>query len=107
MQYGLVARWRFDPSVAPVTPPDPTGVRPAIDRLNAAIVDRLAEHRAELAAPDCMERLAHGVFRALRERRSAVPTGVIRAASALCRGALVRRVEVRGCAVSKTTDLVC
>ncbi|WP_068066114.1 gamma subclass chorismate mutase AroQ [Nocardia xishanensis] len=84
VQYGLIARWRFDPVAAPSTPPDLTDVRPAIDRLNAAIMDQLAEHRAELAAPDCMERLAHGVFSLLESMDPLHRLALIRAVSALC-----------------------
>ncbi|WP_067844156.1 gamma subclass chorismate mutase AroQ [Nocardia lijiangensis] len=84
VQYGLIARWRFDPASAPAAPPDLTDVRPTIDRLNAAIVDQLAEHRAELTAPDCMERLAHGVFAQLVALDPLHQLALIRAASALC-----------------------
>ncbi|MCP2291322.1 putative chorismate mutase [Nocardia amikacinitolerans] len=84
VQYVLIARWRFDPAAAPVAPPDLTDVRPTIDRLNAAIVDQLAEHRVELAAPDCMERLAHGVFAHFATADPLHRLALIRAASALC-----------------------
>ncbi|WP_431966224.1 gamma subclass chorismate mutase AroQ [Nocardia sp. bgisy134] len=84
VQYGLITRWRFDPAGAPSTPPDLTDVRPTIDRLNAAIIDQLAEHRAELAAPDCMERLSHGVFALLEAMDPLHRLALIRAASALC-----------------------
>lgn len=85
VQYGLIARWRFDPAAAPATPPDLTDVRPTIDRLNTAIIDQLAEHRVELAAPDCMERLAHGVFAHFATADPLHRLALIRAASALCR----------------------
>ncbi|MET8773695.1 gamma subclass chorismate mutase AroQ [Nocardia sp. NPDC004654] len=84
VQYGLIARWRFDPAAAPAAPPDLTGVRPTIDRLNKAIIDQLAEHRAELAAPDCMERLAPGVFAHFTTADPLHRLALIRAASALC-----------------------
>ncbi|MFE7798523.1 gamma subclass chorismate mutase AroQ [Nocardia sp. NPDC057440] len=86
VQRGLVARWRFDPAAAPAAAPDLSKVRPRIDRLNVDIVEQLAAQRAELAAPDCVERLAPGVFGVLTSGRADAlhQAALIRAVTALC-----------------------
>ncbi len=87
VQRGLLTRWRFDPAAAPSTLPDLSAVRPRIDRLNADIVDQLAARHDELAAPDCVERLAHSVFRTLTSG-GADPlhqAALVRAAAGLCK----------------------
>lgn len=86
VQRGLIARWRFDPAAAPVTPPDLAAVRPRIDRVNIEIVDQLARYRAELSGPDCAVRLAHSVFGLFGAGRGDALHRVVlvRATAALC-----------------------
>ncbi|RJO77045.1 gamma subclass chorismate mutase AroQ [Nocardia panacis] len=88
VQRGLLLRWRFDPARAPAAPPDLSAVRPRIDGLNAEIVAELAAHRAELAAPDCAQRLARSVFEAFASRPGDAlhRVALVRATVVLCAG---------------------
>jgi chorismate mutase len=86
VQRGLVAGWRFDPAAAPAAPLDLSKVRPEIDRLNVGIVEQLATRRVDLAAPDCMRRVAPSVSGALTSGRvdALHQAALVRASAALC-----------------------
>ncbi|MBF6066008.1 gamma subclass chorismate mutase AroQ [Nocardia terpenica] len=86
VQRGLIARWRFDPSAAPASPPDLAAVRPIIDRVNDEILRQLADHRADLTDTRCPERLAASVFPVFTDGRADPlhEAALVRAVSALC-----------------------
>ncbi|MGV9674440.1 gamma subclass chorismate mutase AroQ [Nocardia sp. NPDC003482] len=86
VQRGLVTRWRVDPAAAPTAAPELSAVRPVIDRVNGELLAQLAEHRADLAGPGCVERLSTSVFPALSGGRADAlhQAALVRASAALC-----------------------
>ncbi|WP_155980703.1 chorismate mutase [Nocardia sp. CNY236] len=86
VQRGLILRWRWDRTTAPTTPTDLGSVRPVIDRVNAEILEHMVVCRAELTAPDCLERLARIVFGVFATGRGDTlhRIALLRAVAALC-----------------------
>lgn len=58
VEYARFAQWRFNPAAAPTTRPDLAAIRETIDRLNHAIVDRMAADMPVLHSPTCPVLLA-------------------------------------------------
>lgn len=58
IQYSRFAGWKFDPATAPVTAPDLSASRAAIDTLNHRMVDQIALQWPVLHSPDCVTDLA-------------------------------------------------
>ncbi|PPJ22442.1 gamma subclass chorismate mutase AroQ [Nocardia nova] len=93
VQYGLLARWRFDPAVAPAPDAsDLAAVRPVIDEVNDEILNQLASHRTVLSAPDCAQQLAAAAFPVLTSGRVDALHGaaLVRAAVTLCPATYVK-----------------
>ncbi|OBG85836.1 chorismate mutase [Mycobacterium sp. E802] len=53
VEHGLFARWKLDPSAAPVSAPDLGASRSTIDALNHTIVDEIANQWPALHSPSC------------------------------------------------------
>ncbi|MGW5224605.1 gamma subclass chorismate mutase AroQ [Nocardia niigatensis] len=62
VQRGLVTEWRYGLASAPVPATDLSGIRPAIDGLNVAIIDELSSERIELTRSDCPALVAAAVL---------------------------------------------
>ncbi|OMC41241.1 chorismate mutase [Mycobacterium sp. GA-1841] len=61
VEYGLFARWKLDPSIAPTGAPDLAASRTAIDALNRTMVDEIADRWPALHSPSCPGDLASAV----------------------------------------------
>jgi chorismate mutase len=68
VEYGRFAEWKLDTSGAPVTAPELSASRTAIDALNSTMVDEIAAQWDALHAPDCAANLAAAIDAATAKR---------------------------------------
>ncbi|CRZ15445.1 chorismate mutase [Mycolicibacterium neworleansense] len=61
VEHSLFAQWKLDPDTAPVSAPDLSASRSAIDALNHTMVDEIADQWPTLHSPSCPADLASAV----------------------------------------------
>ena len=87
VEYGLFSDWSADPSHAPATAPDLTGIRPELDRIGTGLLDALAAARQARTEPGCTD----AVHRAAEDAGARTPLdalhrrGLDRALASACR----------------------
>ncbi|MGI5458401.1 chorismate mutase [Streptomyces sp. CA-249302] len=88
VQRGLYAEWTAHPDKAPTTKPDLNVVRQTINRINADLVQSLADTTPQRTAATCQPELAVAVIEVHHEMHSDLlhTRALIRALPSVCRG---------------------